>query len=205
MSEQFAIANHLLHPARQLASPNRSERESTDDISLLVIHNISLPPGIFGGGYVDDLFCNCLDASIHPFFAEIDQLRVSAHLLIERAGRVTQYVPFDCKAWHAGQSCFLGREACNDFSIGIELEGSDDTLFTDRQYATLAAITRVLMECYPAITGERVVGHSDIAPGRKTDPGPKFDWQRYRGQIKSDLLTIEAETFPRDSIEGEAL
>jgi AmpD protein len=204
LSEQFAITNHLLHPARQLVSPNQSEREPAADISLLVIHNISLPPGKFGGGYVDDLFCNCLDSSVDPFFAEIAELRVSAHLLIERDGRVTQYVPFDCKAWHAGQSCFQGRESCNDFSVGIELEGSDDTRFTDAQYAALVAITRVLMEQYPAIRGDRIVGHSDIAPGRKTDPGPLFDWQRYRGQIDSDQSVNEAGTLLRNSTEGEA-
>ena len=188
MPEKFAISNHFLHPARQLVSPNQSDREPANEISLLVIHNISLPPGNFGGGYVDDLFCNCLDCSVHPFFAEIAQLRVSAHLLIERDGRVTQYVPFNCKAWHAGQSCFEGRESCNDFSIGIELEGTDDSSFTDVQYDALAAITRLLIEEYPAISVDRIVGHSDIAPGRKTDPGQQFDWQKYRGAV-AELLT----------------
>lgn len=192
MPEQFSISNHLLLPVRQLVSPNQCERESDSEVSLLVIHNISLPPGKFGGGFVDDLFCNCLDSAVHPFFAEIAHLRVSAHLLIERDGTVTQYVPFNYKAWHAGQSCFEGRESCNDFSIGIELEGTDDSSFTDEQYEVLSAITRVLIEKYPAITPNRIVGHSDIAPGRKTDPGQAFDWPRYRSAVsklpaKADL------------------
>jgi len=189
---QFSISNHLLLPVRQVASPNQSNREPASEISLLVIHNISLPPGKFGGGYVDDLFCNCLDAAIHPFFSEIVQLRVSSHLLIERDGGVTQYVPFDCKAWHAGQSCFQGRESCNDFSIGIELEGTDDSTFTDGQYESLAEITGLLVAAYPAITMDRIVGHSDIAPGRKTDPGPLFDWQRYRSSVAGLLPKDEA-------------
>ena len=170
-------------PARQLHSPNQSVREPEENISLLVIHNISLPPGKFGEGYVDDLFCNCLDSTAHPFFAEISHLRVSAHLLIERDGKVTQYVPFNCKAWHAGESCFSGRERCNDFSIGIELEGTDDSEFTSEQYAVLTQITAAIMAAYPDITPERIVGHSDIAPGRKTDPGEFFDWQRYRTSL----------------------
>ena len=192
MLEQFAISNHLLRPVRQVASPNQCERESATEISLLVIHNISLPPGQFGGGYIDDLFCNCLDATVHPFFAEIIQLQVSAHLLIERDGGVTQYVPFNCKAWHAGQSCFQGRESCNDFSIGIELEGTDDSEFTDVQYDVLAAITQTLVKQYPAITLDRIVGHSDIAPGRKTDPGQFFDWQRLRDSVAELLAKDEA-------------
>lgn len=183
MPEQFVISDHLLYPVRQVASPNQSCREPADEISLLVIHNISLPPGKFGGGYVDDLFCNCLDCSVHPFFADIADLRVSAHLLIERDGSVTQYVPFNCKAWHAGHSCFQGRESCNDFSVGIELEGTDDSRFTDAQYDVLAAITGVLIKEYPAISVDRIVGHSDIAPGRKTDPGRLFDWPKYRGAV----------------------
>lgn len=185
MPDKFAISNHFLLPVRQVASPNHSFREPADEVSLLVIHNISLPPGRFGEGYIDDLFCNCLNASLHPFFAEIVDLRVSAHLLIERDGSVTQYVPFNCKAWHAGQSCFEGRENCNDFSIGIELEGTDDSGFTDGQYEVLTAITQVLMSEYPAITADRIVGHSDIAPGRKTDPGQSFDWRRYLSTVES--------------------
>jgi len=191
--EQFAISNHVLLPVRQVASPNQCDREPATEISLLVIHNISLPPGEFGGGYVDDLFCNCLNSDLHPFFSEIAQLRVSSHLLIERDGSVTQYVPFNCKAWHAGQSCFEGRESCNDFSIGIEMEGTDDSSFTDEQYEVLSGITRLLVNEYPAITMDRIVGHSDIAPGRKTDPGKLFDWQRYRSAVLGLLMRNDAQ------------
>lgn len=149
-------------------------------VDLLVIHNISLPPGCYGGGYIEALFDNRLDAAAHPYFRDIASLKVSAHLLIDREGRITQFVPFDKKAWHAGQSCFQGREACNDFSIGIELEGCDDEAFTDDQYESLIEVTRLLMANYPRITLDRIVGHSEIAPGRKTDPGPCFDWKRLR-------------------------
>jgi len=161
-----------------VASPNCNERTS-DEISLLVIHNISLPPGQFDTQAVERFFCNELDCSEHPYYQEIEGLEVSAHLLIERTGRVVQFVPFHKRAWHAGQSSFDGREQCNDFSIGIELEGTDDQPFTDQQYQQLANITQQLMSAYPLITSERITGHSDIAPGRKTDPGPCFDWDRY--------------------------
>lgn len=181
----FSIADHLLVPARQVTSPNQSERPADAEISLLVIHNISLPPGEFGGCHVDELFCNCLDPQAHSYFADICHLRVSAHLLIDRVGNVTQYVPFDRKAWHAGQSCFEGREDCNEFSIGIELEGTDDTCFTDSQYEKLTKITRLLMRKYRGINPDRIVGHSDVAPGRKTDPGAGFDWQRFRTGLMS--------------------
>jgi len=174
------IKNHLLTTARFLASPNHGVRQDEGDISLLVIHNISLPPGEFGGPYIDDLFCNRLDCRVHPFFDDIKDLRVSSHLLINRQGKVTQYVPFNLKAHHAGVSCFEGRDQCNEFSIGIELEGTDDCDFTDAQYSALARVTRLLLQAYPAITTDRITGHSDIAPGRKTDPGPHFDWTRYR-------------------------
>jgi len=177
------IKNHRLEPARQLTSPNYGERPAGDSISLLVIHNISLPPGEYGGPYIDHLFCNTLDCSAHPYFADLEALRVSSHLLINRAGDVTQYVPFDLKAHHAGVSEFEGRDQCNDFSIGIELEGCDTEPFTDVQYATLAEVTTALMQAYPAITPARITGHSDIAPQRKTDPGPCFDWQRYRNLL----------------------
>lgn len=173
-----------LADARLVASPNFSERPDGMQIDVLVIHNISLPPGDFGGGWIDDLFCNQLDPTAHPYFRGIADLRVSAHALIDRHGHLTQYVAFDKKAWHAGQSCFDGRQQCNDFSIGIELEGCDDKPFTDAQYRCLAALTRHLQGMYPGITPDRIVGHSDIAPGRKTDPGPCFDWRRY----KKDLI-----------------
>jgi len=177
------IPEDCLEDARQQPSPNCSARPQPQDISLLVIHNISLPPGQYGGGHVDALFCNTLDAQAHPYFAEIAHLRVSAHLLIARDGSVTQYVPFGQKAWHAGKSCFSGRDNCNDYSIGIELEGSDDEAFTAAQYERLVRVTRWLQARYPLITAERIVGHSDIAPGRKTDPGPFFDWSHYRARL----------------------
>lgn len=177
------IQEHQLSWALQLPSPNCSDRPDQDDISLLVIHNISLPPGQFGGLHINELFCNQLDGQAHPYFATICELRVSAHLLIQRDGTVVQYVPFNRKAWHAGKSSFEGREECNEYSIGIELEGTDELPFTDAQYEQLARITRLLMDSYPGITSSRITGHSDIAPGRKTDPGPCFDWQRYRELI----------------------
>ena len=166
--------------ARRCPSPNADARSPGCGVDLLVIHNISLPPGEFGGPHIEDLFLNRLDPTHHPYFAEIAHLRVSAHLLIRRDGSVTQFVPLDWRAWHAGQSRFHDRDACNDFSIGIELEGTDDCPFAEPQYAALDAVTRTIRAHFPAITPERVVGHCDIAPGRKTDPGPCFDWSRYR-------------------------
>lgn len=180
--QSLHIEQHLICEAEYLPSPNANERPD-GEISLLVIHNISLPPGQFGGGHVTELFTNRLDPSAHPFFKEIEGLEVSAHMLIERDGGMTQFVPFDRRAWHAGQSCFDGREACNDFAIGIELEGTDDQPYTDAQYSQLAAVTRALLSEYPELTPERITGHSDIAPGRKTDPGPAFDWVRYRASL----------------------
>lgn len=174
------ISNGWLQGVSHSPSPNVNERPVGDGIDLLVIHSISLPPGEFGGPWIDDLFHNRLDPDAHPYFAQIHALEVSAHCLIRRDGRIVQYVPFDKRAWHAGPSCFEGRENCNDFSIGIELEGSDEAAFTDEQYRALAEVTRSIRSLYPAITAARVTGHSDIAPGRKTDPGPAFDWQRYR-------------------------
>jgi AmpD protein len=176
------IVDGWLGGARRILSPNYNPRPATG-IDLLVIHNISLPPGEFGGTYVDDFFSNCLDPSGHSYFTEICHLQVSAHLLIDRAGEVTQYVSFNDRAWHAGQSSFCGRQNCNDFSIGIELEGCDEKPFSDRQYSSLIEVTRVIRAAFPAITPERIVGHSDIAPGRKTDPGPCFEWDRYRRAI----------------------
>jgi AmpD protein len=177
------IQEHQLSWALQIPSPNCSDRPDPDDISLLVIHNISLPPGQFGGPHIDALFCNALDGLAHPYFASIGDLRVSAHLLIRRDGIVVQYVPFNRKAWHAGRSSFAGRPECNEYSIGIELEGTDEIPFTDQQYQQLALVTRLLMTAYPAIAPARITGHADIAPGRKTDPGPCFDWSRYRTLI----------------------
>jgi len=164
-------------------SPNADERPAGADVDLLVIHSISLPPGQFGGGYIRDLFLNRLDPDAHPYFREIAHLEVSAHLLVRRDGSAIQFVALERRAWHAGLSNFCGRERCNDFSIGIELEGSDETPFTAAQYARLATLTLQVQALFPAIGEQRIVGHSDIAPGRKTDPGPCFDWVRYRQQL----------------------
>ncbi len=159
-------------------SPNFGPRPPgpDGDITLLVIHNISLPPGQFGGGYVQQFFQNKLPADAHPYFAEIAALRVSSHLLIERDGAVTQFVNFNDRAWHAGRSVYEGRADCNDYSVGIELEGTDTDAYCAVQYEVLADIVRALQAEYPAI-GRRITGHEHIAPGRKTDPGPAFDWQ----------------------------
>jgi AmpD protein len=143
-----------------------------------VIHGISLPPGKFGGPYVDQLFTATLDPAAHPFFAQIAHLQVSAHLLIQRTGEIIQYVSFLKRAWHAGLSHFAGRTGCNDFSIGIELEGCDDVPYTNEQYQQLNSVIKILQATWPLITQQRIVGHCDIAPGRKTDPGPAFDWKR---------------------------
>lgn len=164
-------------------SPNFNARPE-GEISLLVIHNISLPPAQFQTGKVQEFFQNRLDVTEHPYFAGIADLRVSAHFLIERDGVVTQFVSCMERAWHAGVSSFEGRETCNDFSIGIELEGTDDQPFTDAQYTALVRLTQQLQASFPAITGKRICGHSDIAPGRKTDPGPCFDWSRFHAALQ---------------------
>jgi AmpD protein len=178
-----SCAKGVVSGAIQRNSPNQDCRPEGGAIDLLVIHNISLPPGEFGGNWVDDLFMNCLDPNAHPYFATIASRQVSSHLLIRRDGELIQYVPLHMRAWHAGESCFDDKERCNDFSIGIELEGSDDTPYTDAQYTTLAEVTAEIQDLFPAITTDRIAGHSDIAPGRKTDPGPEFDWDRYRSLI----------------------
>jgi AmpD protein len=163
--------------ARRLPSPNFDLRPGGTEVDLLVIHNISLPPGQFGGPYIAALFANTLDHDAHPYFDQLRPLRVSAHFLILRTGELVQFVSADARAWHAGVSRFEGRERCNDFSIGIELEGSDFVPFEPAQYRTLAALTRALLRRYPLVS---VLGHEHIAPGRKTDPGPFFDWSIYR-------------------------
>jgi len=147
---------------------------------LIVIHGISLPPGQFGGPYIDQLFTGRLDPSTHPYFRNLEGLRVSSHLLIRRTGEVVQYVPLERRAWHAGKSRYRGRERCNDFSVGIELEGTDDRPYTTAQYRRLATVVRVLRRGVPSLARAPLVGHSDVAPGRKTDPGPAFDWPRLR-------------------------
>jgi AmpD protein len=163
--------------AQQIASPNRDARPADSRIELLVIHNISLPPGSFGGAGIIELFTNRLDPRAHPSYAAISRLEVSAHLLLPRDGSAIQFVPCSERAWHAGVSVWNSRDQCNDFSIGIELEGTDDVPFTPAQYARLTAVAQVLMRAYPV---RHAVGHSDIAPGRKTDPGPHFDWRLFR-------------------------
>lgn len=168
----------LLKGARLVHSPNCDERPTGTTVDLLVVHNISLPPGEFGGPWIDDLFTNQLQPQAHPYFQEIHQLQVSAHALIRRDGEIVQYVPFHQRAWHAGKSNYCGRERCNDFSIGIELEGSDDTPFEPIQYEKLAEVIRALINAYPTLSTDHITGHSDIAPGRKTDPGPQFDWHQ---------------------------
>ena len=165
--------------ARSEPSPNCSDRPNGAKVSLLVIHNMSLPPDQFDSNYVCDFFLNSLDVSIDPYFKKISNLHVSPHLLIGRKGELIQFVGLNDSAWHAGKSFFEGDENCNDFSIGIELIGADNTPYTDKQYQTLVSVTRDVMTCYPLVTRNRIVGHSDIAPERKTDPGPSFNWKRY--------------------------
>jgi len=165
--------------ARHCPSPNCDDRPGGSPVDLLVIHNISLPPKQFGGSWIEDFFLNRLDPSQHPYFQEIGHLRVSTHFLIRRDGEILQFVPLHKRAWHAGESCFQGRSCCNDFSIGIELEGTDDIPYADSQYQNLARLSRAVMEAFPAIRKERITGHENIAPDRKTDPGPAFDWPRY--------------------------
>jgi AmpD protein len=180
----------LLRDSRQCPSPNFDRRPNENDISLLVIHNISLPPGKYGEHWIDKLFTNQLPKNTHPFFSKIYTLRVSSHLLIRRDGEIVQYVPFHKRAWHAGISDFQGREQCNDFSIGIELEGTDEEAFTERQYIQLEATIKQLQQYYPGLKKENITGHEHIAPKRKTDPGPYFDWQRLSAVFKTRLPAV---------------
>jgi AmpD protein len=161
--------------ARQVRSPNCDARPAATDVTLVVVHGISLPPGRFGGRAVQQLFTNTLDTRAHPYYAALAGLRVSAHFFIRRDGSLIQFVPCAMRAWHAGVSCWKGRERCNDFSVGIEMEGTDDTPYAAAQYAMLARLVKALMRRYPIAD---VVGHSDVASGRKTDPGQAFDWPR---------------------------
>jgi AmpD protein len=180
-------ATGLLAGARQVLSPHCDARPAGMKPDLLVVHGISLPPGEFGGPWIDRLFTGTLAPEAHPYFAEIEGLRASAHALIRRDGAIVQYVPFGERAWHAGKSEYQGRAACNDFSIGIELEGADGTPYTDAQYQALAALTAALFAAYPSLSSEAIAGHSDIAPGRKEDPWPTFDWSRFRTLLKERL------------------
>ena len=170
--------------ARQLPSPNRDARPEGIVPDLIVVHCISLPPGQFGGPHIGELFTNCLDPDAHPYFRDICAVQVSAHVLIRRDGEILQFVPFHDRAWHAGTSCHEGRDACNDFSIGIELEGTDDGEFEELQYDKLAMLVAALVAEYPGIEFDRIVGHSEIAPGRKTDPGAGFDWNLLNTLLK---------------------
>jgi AmpD protein len=175
----------LLSGVHCVDSPNRDARPAGARVELIVIHGISLPPGRYGGPWIDRLFTNTLPAEADPYFATVQDLKVSSHVLIARDGTLTQYVPFSMRAWHAGASNWCGREACNDFSIGIELEGSDDDPYDDRQYPVLAAVIATLQLAYPRLASGAVAGHSDIAPGRKTDPGPAFDWRRLNRGVRT--------------------
>jgi N-acetyl-anhydromuramoyl-L-alanine amidase len=180
---QVDVNSGLMRGAKQVASPNFDDRPPGVEADLIVVHGISLPPGEFGGPWIDRLFTNTLPLDMHPYFAEVGALRVSSHLVVSRDGRATQFVRFTDRAWHAGVSCYQGRDACNDFSIGVELEGVDTLPYEAAQYQTLAEIVAALCEAYPSLSPDRLVGHSDIAPGRKTDPGPAFDWPRARQAI----------------------
>ncbi len=171
------IKNHCLTNVTQIKSPNCNARADEKDISLCVIHCISLPPAQFGGDYIHQLFCNQLNPKEHPYFKKIYQLQVSAHLLIRRTGEIVQYVPFNQRAWHAGISSYQGRKACNDFSIGIELEGTETLAYTSQQYQQLAQVMKTLFQHYPHLNSKTISGHSDIAPERKTDPGDSFCWK----------------------------
>ena len=173
------IDNHLVKEVKFLKSPNFNNRPAEESISLIVIHSISLPPKQYGGSYVEEFFLNNLNISDHESFKEIQDLKVSSHLYIKRDGEIIQFVPFNKRAWHAGDSVFKGVPNCNDFSIGIELEGADDDIFTEEQYNALVSATKEIIKKYPLISKDNITGHSEIAPNRKTDPGNKFDWVKY--------------------------
>lgn len=176
----YKIIDGRLCDAKWCPSPNYNERGLGVSVDLLVIHNISLPPAQFSNGYIEAFFQNRLPVDDHPYFAEISELTVSAHLLIARDGKAVQFVNFNDRAWHAGVSCFDGRENCNDYSIGVEMEGTDDIPYTYQQYHTLAAITHAFLKAYPTLDARSITGHSSIAPGRKTDPGESFNWPFFR-------------------------
>jgi AmpD protein len=177
----------LLEAARQVPSPNCDDRPAAAVPELIIVHGISLPPGEFGGPWIDGLFTNGLPRDAHPYFESIADLKVSSHLLIRRDGELVQYVPFHRRAWHAGASSWQGRERCNDFSIGIELEGTDHDPYESAQYAMLGRVIAVLCRTYPTLAPDRIAGHSDVAPGRKTDPGLAFDWPLLRALVRFEL------------------
>ena len=169
-----------LQSVEVIRSPNFDARPGSTNVKLVVVHGISLPPGEYGGGHIQKFFCNQLDAGVHEYFESICSMTVSAHCLIERDGNVIQFVSFNDRAWHAGESQWCGETACNNFSVGIELEGCDDQAYADAQYYSLAGLIKALRVSYPDIDVDAIAGHSDIAPGRKTDPGPAFDWKKLK-------------------------
>jgi AmpD protein len=183
MEKEVHAATGLLAGVRQVCSPHCDARPPGMTPDLIVMHGISLPPGEYGGPWIDRLFTGSLPPAAHPYFEQIAAGRVSAHVLIRRDGEIVQYVPFGLRAWHAGVSQFQGRSACNDFSVGIELEGTDEDHYEPAQYTAAAAVVRALLRAYATLDPVRVVGHSDIAPGRKTDPGTAFDWTRLRALL----------------------
>jgi len=185
-------AGGWLHGARRVESPNCDDRPAGMQPVLIVVHGISLPPGEFGGPWIDALFTNQLPPDAHPYFAEVAALRVSAHVLVRRDGELVQYVPFHRRAWHAGRSSWQGREYCNDFSVGIELEGTDASAYETAQYVVLARLIARLCRSYDGLSPERIVGHSDVAPGRKSDPGIAFDWPLLRTLVRLELETAPA-------------
>ena len=177
------LKSGLIQEARQVPSPNFDDRPPRCQPELIIIHGISLPPGEFGGQWIDRLFTNCLDPTAHPYFREIAELQVSSHLLIQRDGELVQYVPLWKRAWHAGASCYKDRDQCNDFSVGIELEGVDTVAYTEEQYEVLCGTVGALQATIESLANAPIVGHEDVAPDRKTDPGPAFDWSRFRDQL----------------------
>ena len=183
--------DHWLQRVRRMPSPNRDQRPDPGDISLVVIHGISLPPGRFGGGYIEALFQNDLDVAAHPSFTDLEGVRVSAHVLVDRRGRTTQFVAFHERAWHAGESRWRGRRNCNDFAVGIELEGEDERAYTRAQYARLVEVLCALLERYPLLSPDAVVGHQEVAPGRKTDPGVAFEWRRLLASLQEKRLATQ--------------
>lgn len=184
----------IVRSARQCASPNQDARPASVAVDLIVLHGISLPPGNFDGAAIEQLFCNQLDWDSHPYYDEIRGFKVSAHVLIRRDGEVIQFVPFTARAWHAGESSFCGQTNCNDQSIGIELEGVDDVPYTDHQYETLISMLAAMLKTYPELSARRIAAHSDIAPGRKTDPGPAFDWLRLYDGLSRAMSPAETAT-----------
>ena len=189
MARDYTVnsADGLIEPARLCLSPNRDERPAGIALDTVIVHGISLPPGQFGGDEIENLFLNQLDWDAHPYFDEIRGMEVSAHLLIRRDGKLLQFVPFTERAWHAGESSFRGRSRCNDFSVGIELEGEDETPYDDRQYEVLPRVLEALYAAYPGMSSRNLAGHCDVSVGRKTDPGPAFNWQRLYDALGEQL------------------